>query len=301
MLFLVKIMAARICSGRTITESDMRMIRWATEKYPGLARTELAGTICELIGWLTPSGNAKKAQCLALLKELESEGELSPPPASGTVGGARKAKFIQIEPPPEEVTDIGEVRLEIVRGNGLEALRWRSCIEQYHMLGSRQEFGSRLRYFIKDGDRELGCMMFSASAWALEARDAWIGWDAPARKERLHLIVSNSRFLILPWVRTPNLASRSLALAARRIGADWMEEFGYSPVLLETFVDTEHFRGTCYKAANWTYLGETKGRGRMDRHTRKALPAKAIYVYPLRRDFRAILCGTKPAPEGAEV
>jgi hypothetical protein len=271
----------------------MAVIRWAVEAYPGLARTELAGTICELIGWLTPSGNAKKAQCLALLKELENEGVLSPPPANLKVGGARRARIIPIDPPAEEVTGIGEVRLEIVRGSGTEALRWRSCMEHYHLLGNRQEFGSRIRYFIMDGERELGCMMFSASAWALESRDTWIGWDEAARKERLHLVVNNSRFLIMPWVRVPNLASRALALAARRIVTDWKTEFGYGPVLLETFVDTSQFKGTCYKAANWIWLGETKGRGRMDRHTRKSLPKKAIYVHPLRRDFKAILCGAK--------
>jgi hypothetical protein len=278
----------------------MEMIRWAAETYPGLTRTELAGTICELIGWLTPSGNAKKVQCLALLKELESEGALVLPPLREAADEARKARFIYIEPPGCDVMYCGEMRLEIVRSGSAEALRWRSYMEQYHMLGSRQEFGARIRYFIKDGDVELGCMMFSASAWALEARDRWIGWDEKSRKERLHLVVNNSRFLIFPWVRIKNLASRALAQAARQIRTDWMREYGYSPVLLETFVDTAHFQGTCYKAANWICLGETKGRGRMDRYSKKALTKKAIHVRPLRRDFKAILCGEKPVPGGED-
>jgi hypothetical protein len=125
-------------------------------------------------------------------------------------------------------------------------------------------------------------------------RDKWTGWSAEDRKQRLHLIVNNSRFLILPWVHIKNLASKALATAARQIQNDWLKEYCYAPVLLETFVDLEHFRGTCYKAANWTYLGETQGRGRMDRRNEGGLSRKAVFMYPLQKDFKECLRGEKP-------
>lgn len=171
----------------------------------------------------------------------------------------------------------------------------RAYIKKYHMLGDSDVLGDRLYYFITDElNRELGCMRFSVSSWALYDRDQWIGWNAEQRKERLFLIVNQSRFLIFPWVHVMNLASRSLSLAARQIKTDWIMRYCYEPVLLETFVDREKFHGTSYKAANWEHVGKTKGRGRNDRHNERALSIKDIYMYPLRRDFRAILKGDKP-------
>jgi hypothetical protein len=130
----------------------------------------------------------------------------------------------------------------------------------------------------------------AAAAWQVQARDRFIGWTAPQRQARLHLIVNNTRFLILPWVRCRNLASRVLALCARRLAEDWQHRYGYRPVLLETFVESPRFQGTCYKAANWICVGETQGRGKRDRHHRRALPRKLVWLYPLVADPRAILC-----------
>ena len=136
-------------------------------------------------------------------------------------------------------------------------------------------------------------MQFSASAWELEERDKWLDWTVDDRKVRLNLIINNSRFLIFPWIHIRNLASKTLSLAAKQIQEDWLREYCYAPVLMETFVDLAHFKGTCYKAANWIYLGETKGRGRMDRNTEYALSKKAIFMYPLQKDFKAVLKGEK--------
>ncbi|MEW5817492.1 MAG: Druantia anti-phage system protein DruA [Spirochaetota bacterium] len=159
-------------------------------------------------------------------------------------------------------------------------------------LSIRLPFGAHQRYFILSRDeRFLGCILFSAAAWALEARDQWIGWTQNDRSRRLHLVVNNARYLIFPWVHVKNLASKALSLAAKQIGYDWQERYGYSPVLLETFVDPEEYRGTCYKAANWVMLGWTAGRGRMDRYKQYLSSPKHIYVYPLHRDFRSILRG----------
>jgi hypothetical protein len=150
-----------------------------------------------------------------------------------------------------------------------------------------------MRYFVTSDGVDLGCMLFSASSWALAPREDWIGWTLEDRKARLHLVVNNSRFLLLPWVRVRNLASRALSLAARQLQGDWLEEYLYAPVLLETFIDATH-TGACYKASNWIYLGETQGRGRNDRDHGKRLSRKSIYVLPLQRDFRAVLKGEKP-------
>ncbi len=137
--------------------------------------------------------------------------------------------------------------------------RWRAYINRYHILKYKSVFGSRLQYFIKSGDTELGCLQFSASSWALSERDKWIGWTVDDRKARLNLIVNNSRFLIFPWVHIRNLASKALSLAAKQIQDDWLRQYCYAPVLMETFVDLAHFKGTCYKAANWYILAKPKG------------------------------------------
>jgi hypothetical protein len=167
-------------------------------------------------------------------------------------------------------------------------------VDSYHQLGYKRPFGAHQRYFIWSSSpekRRLGCMLFSASAWALAERDRWIGWSKEEKSQRLHLIVNNTRYLIFPWVKVKNLASKALSLAARQVRVDFLERYGYEPVVLETFVDTEHYKGTCYKAANWVLLGETAGRGRMDRYKQYLSSPKQIYMYPLRRDFRAILRG----------
>ncbi|MBI4585029.1 MAG: DUF4338 domain-containing protein [Planctomycetes bacterium] len=147
-----------------------------------------------------------------------------------------------------------------------------------------------MRYLIEAGTGLLGVLGFGASAWKVVPRDRWIGWTDRQRQERLHLIVNNARFLILPWVRCRNLASWALSQCARRLPFDWEGRYAYRPVLIETFVERQRFHGTCYKAANWRYLGETQGRGKLDRYWRHELPLKQILVYPLQADWREVLC-----------
>lgn len=287
---------SRAFSGRTFSPEDIELIKWTRKTYPGLARNELAGTVCELLEWTTPSGRAKIIQCLDFLSILEKEGVVELPPI-GAYTKRGKREMPKIEFKTDEVTgDLAEympIRLTIARvGDSLR--RWRSYVEQYHMLGDKTVFGSRLQYFVKSDETELGCIQFSAAAWALEERDRFIGWSVADRKARLNLIVNNSRYLIFPWVRIKNLASHALSLAAKQIQSDWLREYCYAPVLMETFVDLEHFQGICYKAANWIPMGETKGRGRMDRNYDYGVSKKAVFVYPLQKDFKAVLCGEKP-------
>jgi len=257
-------------------------------------RSELAGTVCEFIGWNTPSGRAKVPQCLECLAKLEEEGLITLPPLRLREKKKETNKAtIEIDTTEISVCDMTSIEIEIVRP-GKELARWREYVSRYHMLGDKKVFGSRLQYFIKSNDKELGCLQFSASSWALSEREKWIGWTAEERKERLNLIVNNSRYLIFPWVNIKNLASKALSVAIKQIQTDWLREYCYAPVLLETFVDKSHFKGTCYKAANWICLGETKGRGRIDRAHENAETIKEIYVYPLQKDFREILKGEKP-------
>jgi len=289
----------RVFSGRTFSSEDIELIKWTRNKYPKLTRREFAKTICEFLEWTTPAGKAKEPQCIEFLEMLELEGVLTLPPKSARSGKRKKEiqPNIYIIPSGTEINgkvkDFEPIELEIAKP-GVDLKRWRSYVNQFHMLGDKTVFGSRIQYFIKSGDIELGCMQFSASSWALEARENWIGWTVENRKAHLNLILNNSRYLIFPWVHIKNLASKALALATKQIQKDWLREYCYAPVLLETFVDLAYFKGTCYKAANWKHLGETKGRGRMDRNNEYTLSKKAIFMYPLQKDFKAILKGEKP-------
>lgn len=286
-----------VFSGRNFTSEDIELIKWTRKKYSHLSRRELAGTVCEFLSWTTPAGRAKTPQCVAFLAKLEEVGIIDLPPAVVT---SKKVAYsiipdfdIDTTPIVGDLKDFQQIHLEIAIAGG-ELKLWRKYVNDYHILGDKQVFGSRLYYFIKCGDKKLGCLQFSASAWALKSRDEWIGWSIEEKKARLNFIVNNTRFLIFPWVNIKNLASKALALSIKQIQKDWLREYCYAPVLLETFVDTSHFAGTCYKASNWTYLGETKGRGRMDRNRKIELAPKAIYMYPLQKDFKDCLKGLKP-------
>jgi len=286
-----------IFSGRNFTSEDIELIKWTRKKYSHLSRTELAGTVCEFLSWTTPAGRAKTPQCVAFLGKLEESGIIELPPVGNY---SKKAAYSSTPNFDIDTTaiigalnDFQPIKLEIALAGGQLKL-WRTYINEYHMLGDKRVFGSTLHYFVKSGDTKLGCLQFSASAWALQPREEWIGWKIEDRKARLHLILNNSRFLIFPWVNIKNLASKALSLVIKQIQEDWLREYCYAPVLLETFVDISHFAGTCYKASNWIYIGETKGRGRMDRNRKIELSPKAIYMYPLQKDFKDCLKGLKP-------
>jgi hypothetical protein len=281
--------------GRDFTDEDLWVIKETVRRFPKLSQTELAHTICENLNWVTPNGRNKVESCMQLLTRLDLEGSIKLPEKR------RPDKLNQVQIITTSRTDTpGEINGDLVEFNvqlrpvlGKSEIRlWNEYVERYHYLGYKRPFGAHQRYFILSHHGQLlGCTLFAAAAWALEVRDRWIGWTKDDRSRRLHLVVNNTRFLIFPWVKVKNLASKSLSLVIKRIRSDWQERYNYQPVLLETFVDTEKYLGTCYRAANWIYLGETAGRGRMDRHTRRELSAKQIYVYPLCHDFRAVLCG----------
>ncbi len=288
---------SKLLYGRYFSEEDLWVVRETVRRFPKLSRLELANTICENLEWVAPNGKYKLDGCRRLLEKLAADGEIVLPLKKETyhpssqmvVPGQRTDAGPDID---GTVSDVAPVCLEPVRSR--EEIRlWDEYVERYHYLGYKKPFGSHQRYFIRSVslNQRLGCLLFSASAFALVERDTWIGWDEAARRQRLYLIVNNSRLLIFPWVRVKNLASKTLSLAVHRVPVDWQERYGFEPVLLETFVDTTRYRGTCYKASNWVFLGETAGRGRADRYKKRALTRKQIYVYPLHPDFRAILRG----------
>jgi hypothetical protein len=293
-------MFIRKYSGREFTSAEINLIKEVISTYPKLSQRELASTICELIGWTTPSGIPKSKTCNDFLRKLESEGEIRLPEVGRQ--GRNKAKGIKKYITEDEdiswmdtstVTECGTLTLAMARP-GESLRRWRAYIRAFHMLGDATVHGNRICYTVKCEGRDIGCIQFSASAWALAARDELIGWTAADRQARLHLVINNSRMLIMPWVHVKDLGSRILSLAAKQVARDWLSEYCYKPVLLETFVDTSYFRGTIYKASNWVLAGQTKGRGRNDRLGEFALSVKDIYLYPLRRDYREILTGNKP-------
>jgi hypothetical protein len=176
-----------------------------------------------------------------------------------------------------------------VRRTGEECL-FNGLIERYHYLRYTQPVGEQLKYLVVAQDRPVACLAWSSGPWHMGPRDRFIGWSPPMRRRRLHLLAYNPRFLILPWVEVPHLASHILGQMARRISADWERLYGHPIYYLETFVDRERFKGTCYRAANWMCLGQTTGRGIKDKLHRVTLSMKDVLGYPLRKDFRAKLC-----------
>lgn len=285
--------------GRWFSSEELDDIIETTRLFPALSRYELAKTLCENLDWTAPNGRLKVDSCLSLLQKLEDQAVITPPEKRVTAPkGPRDVVPSTFESDPEAgltgtVNDIpGGITVSLVDDS--EVRLWNEYIERYHILGYRQPYGAQQRYFITAADdtsQRLGCMLFSASAWALAPRDTWIGWTPEDRSQRLRFIVNNSRFLIFPWVRLKNLASKSLSLVAKRLPNDWQQRYGYRPVLLETFVDEAKYTGACYKAANWHLIGKSLGRGRMDRYKQNLSTPKWIFAYPLHRQFRDVLRG----------
>jgi hypothetical protein len=284
--------------GRPISADELTLIQGIAKDFGGLGRTEIANTVCELLQMSRPTGKLKTVECRAFLETLEADGLLNLPPRRSQRRSERK-------PPP--VTSLGvfgaplegvlkefqPLQLEPLRSQADQDL-WREWMQRYHYLGYRIPFGAHLRYFVQvmaPQPVRVGALQFSSPAWRMAAREQWIGWSDQARRRNLQQVVSNSRFLILPWVRIRNLASSTLALAARRLPDDWQESYRIRPVLLETLVDPARFAGTCYRAANWTCVGRTTGRGRQDRdHQRHGASPKTIFLCPLAADARSRLC-----------
>jgi len=283
-------------SGRRFTRRQLAQVRETVEQFPDLTRTELAHTLCEHLDWKTPNGKNKIESCLTLLEKLAAQGLVSLPARRVQQAPQRRVPVLEPGTPRTPIDaalrTLMPIRLEAVGSSGPDREQWKAYLQTYHYLGYRQPVGPHLGYFIVSQPPQirLGCLLFSASAaWALAPRDQWIGWDLRHRKKLLPLVLSNDRFLIFPWVDVPHLASHALSLATGQIAADWVRAFGYRPVLIETFVDPTYFGGTCYRAANWQFLGLTQGRGRLASDHQCRISKKEILVYPLQSDWQQCL------------
>lgn len=286
----------RYC-GRHFSADELALIRRKIETAASLNRWALSIWVCEQFGWRKPDGGLKEMSCRVALLRMERDGLLRlPPPQRRNGNGRCKPVLTQATASQSEIRlpagKLGPLAFAIV-DNKRDSRLWNEFIERYHYLGYQPLPGAQLRYFVRAGERLVALLGFGAPAWSLAPRDRWIGWSATSRKANLHRLVNNARFLILPWIKSPNLASRILGQVARRLARDWQAHYRIEPLLLETFVDSQKFRGTCYRAANWSFLGKTKGRGKKGPNT-PSCPVKDIWVYPLNRHFRDLVCYTAP-------
>ena len=282
--------------GRQIKTEELVQIRETVETFSCLSQTELAHTVCEHLQWHTASGSNKVDACLKLLKTLEARG-LIQLPAKADVKSRRYKQPVESssrlaiaqEPVEGKLADIGPINLRVVIDKE-ETVIFNEYLHRYHYLGYKRPFGFFLRYFVEAPGSKLGCILFSGAAKALTSRDQWIGWSTNERLRNLAFVVNNGRFLIFPWVRVKNLASHILGKVVKVLGSDWQRQWGYRPVLLETFVDPQYYDGTCYRAANFKYLGMTSGAGLVRKGKIYTTSPKKIFVYPLEDNFRQMLC-----------
>lgn len=289
---------------REFGAEEIEEIRRTVEWLPRLGRRELARTLCEHLGWYSASGAPQEHACLKLLSKLEAQGVVRLPAGrAGRPGaGGRKSPLLteRTRAPGTlagTVADYAPVEFEVVSEEEAVGL-WNEYVERYHPLGYRWSFGNRLRYFIVAGPHRLGCLGLAGAAKAITTRDRWIGWSERQRLRNLSWVLNNTRFLIFPWVRIANLASHVLGKLARRVGHDWETHFGFRPLLLETFVDPQRFAGTCYRAAGWTALGSTTGKGLVRAGYRYTTHPKLIFAKPLDGQFRSLLCSHSLTAQG---
>jgi hypothetical protein len=280
----------RFC-GREFTAEEVSLIQEVVESCAGISRAELALTVCELLEWKRAGGGLKARECRDLLERLESHGILTLP-GKKIPGALQSRKSIahagegqahsELTGRVEEFTPIN---IELVQSREQREL-FRELLSRYHYLGYAMPYGARLQYLAYASRPRrivVGCMQFSSPAWRMKVRDQWIGWDDVTRGRKLQHVVNNSRFLVLGKIR--NLASTLISCVLRRLRTDWRERYGLDPWLVETLVDRERFYGGCYRAANFVVLGETSGRGRMDRaRQRHGAEVKTVMVYPLLKD-----------------
>ena len=280
--------------GRSITEEDVAIIRSVIAANPNGSRRLISQEVCRAWGWRQQNGHLKDMVCRSLLLLLESKGLIKQPPPKckppNPLASRKKPPAVTVDQTPVEgaLGDLCPLTVVQVRRTGSEKLL-NSLISQFHYLGYTQPIGEHIKHLVLSHDRPLACLVWSSAPWYIGCRDRFIGWSSETRQKNLHLICNNTRFLVLPWIRVPHLASHVLALSRRRVCGDWQRLYHHSVHLLETFVDTERFLGTCYRADNWRYVGETTGQGKLSPSRKPTRSKKAVYVYPIGEDFRELL------------
>lgn len=280
--------------GRTVTDVDVAFIRQLIGNHPTLSRWALSKELCKAWNWVQLNGQPRDMVCRGLMLALHRAGHIELPtkrltPANPLAKRPRPAVVeVDCRPLRGRLSELRPLSFEPVRRTSQEPL-FNSLIEQHHYLGYTQPVGEHIKYLVHAHGRPIGCLAWSSAPRHLGCRDRYIGWSPEARRRNIGAVAYNLRFLILPWVEVPHLASHILGQMARRVPQDWQRCYGHPLYFLETFVDPQRFRGTCYLAANWRVLGRTTGRGKDDQTHRANRPIKEVLGYPLRRDFREVL------------
>lgn len=283
-----------IYCAREFSVTDIQTIRDLIAQDQKLQRSALSRKLCQLWQWTKPNGELKDMTCRVALLRIQADGLITLPPSRLSVV-RKQAHFPSTSasdaqtPIRQPVHEIGRITLAVVSGTPASRL-WNEYVARYHYLGYTPMSGSQIRYNVFSGEKLVACISFCACAWKLKDREKFIGWSQEQRQRNLQLVINNARFLVLPWIESKGLASKILSLAARQLPRDWKQRYGFEPVLLETFVEYERHKGTCYKAANWVNVGRTAGRGKKSTSHKSLIPAKDIWLYPLRKNFSILLC-----------
>ena len=291
-----------ILQGRCLGAAELAQVRALLAEHRDWSRRRISEHLARLWDWRNPAGQLKDMAARSLLLKLERRGEIVLParrrlPSNrmGSKPVAQPGWFPEADPLNVGLPELLPLSVQEISHPpqpGLRAL-FADLLQRHHYLSHRGAVGENLQYLVGDRlGRPLACVLFGAPAWQCKARDQPIGWDAPTRQRHLGFVANNTRFLILPWVHVPHLASHLLGRIARQLSGDWQRKYGHPVHLLETFVDTSRFRGTCYRAANWTEVGQTTGRTRQNKTMTPQSPPKAVWLYPLRKDFRRALCAS---------
>jgi len=283
-----------VLQGRNVSDSDIAFIRSLISKNPSWKRTKISKEICTLWNWKDLSGRLKDMACRTLLLKLEKLSLISLPPSQNPKINFNRTHSLSsvphdTSPITSDLKNLGAIFISPVIDKQSKLL-FNCLVSKYHYLGFSTTVGENIKYLVTDKlNKPLACLLFGSAAWKIAPRDSFIGWNIQTRTKNLHLITNNTRFLILPWVKVPNLASFILSKIASRISSDWIAKYNHPLFLLETFVDTSRFTGACYKASNWLLLGQTKGRSRNDTFFSLSVPIKNIFIYPLIKNFKELL------------
>jgi hypothetical protein len=277
--------------GREVTPQDIGFIRELIARHPGESRRRLSQHLCAAWNWTQPNGAPRDMVCRGLMLALARGGHIDLPPIRKRPCNplARRARPAPLDidrtPVSGSLTELGPLTFQQVRRTADERLV-NGLIEQHHYLGYTQPVGEHLKYLVCAGERPVACFTWSSAPRHLAPRDRFLGWSAEQRQSNIRFVAYNSRYLILPWVQVPHLASHLLGRMVRLLSQDWDRLYGHPVWFAETFVEPARFRGTCYRAANWIFLGQTTGRGKGDLTHRANRPLKDVLGYPLCRDFR---------------
>lgn len=282
----------RYC-GRIFSAEELTQISQLIEQNPSKTRLKLSQDVCRMLSWYKADGGLKDMSCRVAMLRMQSDGLIQLPQPRLV---KRPTKTVLITPATdpqspirEPVHLLGQLVFNLVTQK--TSALWNEYVHRYHYLGFTPLPGAQLRYFVIHNEQIIALLGFGASAWHAAPRDHFIGWDQEQRIKGLPLIVNNARFLILPWVQSKNLASKILSRIIHQLPRDWKERYNIQPVLMETFVEKGRFLGTCYRAANWIHVGQTKGRGKLGPNGVQSVPIKEIFLYPLSRNFKATLKG----------